>query len=863
MNSVTKIFQFKKYLTLSAFLFVVLHILTIFKGFDGDMFFWYDWGKMIYKNGLGSVYRTSTDYLPLSHYFLAVYVFFQSTEHGVRDNIEFFKIVPLIVHFIGGYFVVKLIEKDRLEKYAIQKSLFYLLNVSILYNALVWGQVDIIFSCLAFISFYCAIKENITVSLLLLVAAINCKLQAIVFLPPIFLMLLPFMIRDFSAKNFLKWLIFPLLFQVLILLPYWLDGSIGRVWSVVTESFGKYPVISLKAYNIWHLIFPDLKLNESDNAIFAGLRYKTWGFILFCVTSFFALLPLLKTVYESFKTRVYKPVSLNKALLISGIVPLLFFYFNTEMHERYSHPCLIFILVYGIRTSRPILPFMATWCYFFNLEGALQEFQIDNYGTVIFHPVFISSLWLLTLIGLFLNLYEVGPSFVLRREHFNQLLKLGRNLYSLIEPAIVSFNGMKLWKRYLVIAFVAGIILHLLTPTSGHGWDTYCWQEWAKAMHKFGLKNIYSTWNEYLPLFQYFLKVYTLFQLSEDAVVANIHYFKLGSLLFHLISGYLVVVLIRKNNEIKNPIAKSMLYLLNIAVLCNGLVWGQVDIILAGFMMITFYFTIQENITLAVTFLLAAINFKIHAVVFVPPVGLMLLPLMVRDFSFGRLAKWLLVPLAFQVVILIPFYIADDLHAAWAVVTDSFTRYSSVSLNAFNFWHLVFPHLTVKDPDTGIFMGLTYKNWGLILFFLASCLALFPLFKVIFESIRQRKYIALSLDKSLLIFALIPFLFFFFNTDMHERYSHPGLIFAITYGLRKGRLLIPVIASFAYLFNLEAVLMPIQWPEYHSVFFEPLFIAILWAITIIGLYLNLYDLSPSLSITKRNDERPIHSSPNI
>ncbi|MBL7933701.1 MAG: hypothetical protein JNL60_17490 [Bacteroidia bacterium] len=607
----------------------------------------------------------------------------------------------------------------------------------------------------------------------------------------------------------------------------------------------------MKAYNIWYLFFPDLKVTDADTALFAGLPYNTWGLILFFTTSFFALFPFLKSIYTYFRSGIYSAVSIDKTLLILGLVPLLFFYFNTQMHERYSHPSIMFILVYGIRTGRPILPFMATWCYFFNLEGALQEFHIDNYGTLIFHPIFISSLWLLVIIGLFLNLYDLGPKFSLKQKHLNAINNWFRNLKSSVQPLINYVNNVKQWKRYLLLSVVVGLILQWLTPALGHNWDTYCWTEWAKSMYTFGLKNIYSTWTEYMPLFQYFLKVYTLFQLIADASAANINYFKAESLILHLISGYFVLMLIQKNNFIKNPVTKTLFYLLNFAVLFNSMIWGQVDVILAAFLLMSYYYAVEQKISLSLFFYVAAINFKIHAIVFMPPLGLMLLPLMVRDFAFGRLLKWIFVPLGFQLLILSPFIYTDDLGAVWAVIVDSFGRYKSISLNAFNFWYLVFPDLTMKDQDTEKFLGLMYRNWGMILFFVACCFALFPLFKNLFLSLRQKKFIELSVDKTLLIFALIPFLFFYFNTVMHERYSHPGLIFVIIYGIRQGRLFLPFLASLAYLSNLAAVMGPVHFPSYRPVFFEPVLVSLFWLVSIAGLFFELYDLKPSFIFRKK------------
>ena len=51
------------------------------------------------------------------------------------------------------------------------------------------------------------------------------------------------------------------------------------------------------------------------------------------------------------------------------------------------------------------------------------------------------------------------------------------------------------------------------------------------------------------------------------------------------------------------------------------------------------------------------------------------------------------------------------------------------------------------------------------------------------KNIKQRKKIPLEEQKLWIIFILSPLLFFYFNTQMHERYSHPAIILLFAYGL--------------------------------------------------------------------------------
>jgi hypothetical protein len=50
---------------------------------------------------------------------------------------------------------------------------------------------------------------------------------------------------------------------------------------------------------------------------------------------------------------------------------------------------------------------LASLAYFLNLEDVLKFMELPNYGTLIFNRDFISILFLITLLYLFINLYTV------------------------------------------------------------------------------------------------------------------------------------------------------------------------------------------------------------------------------------------------------------------------------------------------------------------------------------------------------------------------------------------------------------------------------------------------------------------------
>ena len=74
---------------------------------------------------------------------------------------------------------------DTKEK--LPQGIFYLLNIAVLYNTLVWGQVDEIMTFFVALSLYFLMRDQPRWAMISYLLAINLKLQSIVFLPLILL----------------------------------------------------------------------------------------------------------------------------------------------------------------------------------------------------------------------------------------------------------------------------------------------------------------------------------------------------------------------------------------------------------------------------------------------------------------------------------------------------------------------------------------------------------------------------------------------------------------------------------------------------------------------------------------------------
>lgn len=420
-------FKIEKSWIVYILLFIFYISLMPHTGHGWDFLCWREWMKNDFTDGLAHAYlyrpNFTTDYLPLWHYFLYAFGWFQGSTKRIEANIHWLKMIPLLFEFLGGFVLIKLIRK----KFSNPNDVFFyslllFLNIGYFYNSLIWGQVDGILATLVLLSLYFALKEKALLSIVFIFLALSFKLQAIIFIPMVGLLLLPVIVKEFSWKNIIGWILVPLGVLCIILLPFALAGDLDKIWKIILKSQQEFPVISMNAYNMWYWFMNGDLTVTSDQGFFAGLTFKSWGLLLFCLASFAALFPLLMDTYNMLRK---KSVDFNapKIFLTAALIPLIFFFFNTEMHERYSHPAIIFMAIYSILTGRYVPYILVTAAYLLNMEDVLRYLHLHKYGTLIFTPEFIAAIYFITILLLFFDLYK--------RKYNNQTPKPAASLFTL------------------------------------------------------------------------------------------------------------------------------------------------------------------------------------------------------------------------------------------------------------------------------------------------------------------------------------------------------------------------------------------------------------------------------------------------
>lgn len=396
----------RQLLLFSILLFTAYALIAHKWGHIGDMDCWMRWSKYMHENGLVKVYESGCDYMPGFLYILWFNTKIQHTATNVQDNLYIFKFMVLLFDFAGAYLTLYYVRDGNRRLFA---YLLLLLNPAFIYNTLVWGQVDAIFSAIGFAAMLAAIERRLFWSCFLLVVALNFKLQALVFIPVTGLILLPQFVSAFSVRTVLSVLSAFALAQLLMVFPFLVKGHVADVWKVVAGSVGHYPYISMAAMNAWFFFVPgdvEHHAHYRDTAMFLGLSLKHWGFLLFFSMLFAAVWPMLRVMWKALVQRQPASFPLEKVFLMSALTATAFFYGNTQMHERYFHPALLSLAAYTFLTGRFLPLVMGSVAYFLNLERILQSLALTNYGTLIFKPWFVSALYLVLIVYLYYRLYS-------------------------------------------------------------------------------------------------------------------------------------------------------------------------------------------------------------------------------------------------------------------------------------------------------------------------------------------------------------------------------------------------------------------------------------------------------------------------
>lgn len=391
---------------LYALFFGLLLLLTPAAGHRFDVQFWESWATYMNAHGLGNTYRLAhNNYNPLYQYVLYGYAKLAGSPQAITAYIHCLKAFTLLFDFGGAILAVRYFGwGDGNQRFIL--SLLFLLNVSYLYNTVAWEQVDAIVSTLSFVALVQALRQRPVSSMVWLVLALNTKTQAIILLPPLLLLWVPQW--WLAPRRLVQAMGIGAMVQGLLLLPFIWSGTMPLLIAVVRDAVDHYPYASMNCYNMWVFVLNDILV--SDFQTYAGLTYKSWGLISFCVASAIILLPLGLATLHKLRTRtLFGTANYSLALLSLGLLPLAFCFFNTQMHERYWHPALLLLGAHAVLVRRYALFGIVSLAYYLNLEAVLHYLgDFSHYPSLLFRPKLVATLFAAVLLMGTWQLYRMA-----------------------------------------------------------------------------------------------------------------------------------------------------------------------------------------------------------------------------------------------------------------------------------------------------------------------------------------------------------------------------------------------------------------------------------------------------------------------
>ncbi len=398
--------------------FIIRLVFLPNRGFEADISFWKSWGLAVYDHGIvWGIKNTNNNYPTAFAYVLGLmtktYSFFADPhnfqQYWSNTNSLFLTISKLPAVFADfGIFAIIL----YFGKYAavlgfpqFSSVVYILAAASILLNPITvidgawWGQVDSLGVFVFLIAVLLALKKRPYLAGFIYMASMMTKLQNMVYGPVFFIFL--WQLTGFSglirgvagaATAFigLNW-------------EFFIAKEMKLVFDQLTVNYDYFPFMSLNAYNLWWIVAKANGMHMLDKFSVVGMtNAKTTGLYLFASSYLYACIIMVKeTVLRMVKRTIEPPTEMEIQNILYRfftamiVVAGAFFLFQTESHDRYAFPIIVYLPVWllfflwtgsskkerlSIFTTKLFKISAAafiifTIVYFFNLHNAL----VDNY----------------------------------------------------------------------------------------------------------------------------------------------------------------------------------------------------------------------------------------------------------------------------------------------------------------------------------------------------------------------------------------------------------------------------------------------------------------------------------------------------
>lgn len=423
--------------------FVVRLLLIPVPGFKADIAFWKGWGLAVADKGIiWLVNNTNYNYPPGFAYILnligKIYKLFADpyniSQYWMDNNFLYLFLFKLIIiaSDIGiVYLIIKISEKLKM-KWGKLLAVIFFLNPAVLFDGVIWGQVDQFGLFLFLGATYFFIDEKPKLASVVFTIAWLMKWQNILFIPIFYL----FIYKKYSFNDLIRSLAVSLGTFAIITFPFWFQKEMASLFNLFTVNSNWFPWYSLNAFNGWWIASGLEGMKISDKTLVLGIiNAKQLGLLLF---SFFYLIAALNIFLAK------KEETLKQFILSSTLVVFSFFHLLTQSHERYLFHLLgLVIILYLVKIEKNIkfitgLILAITVGMFFNMYISM----VFNYPDQVYWPISPEFTHLLTL---YLSIFQIGVFIYFFINYFYQFIKTN---YLWVVSGFAIFFGILLLKNF-------------------------------------------------------------------------------------------------------------------------------------------------------------------------------------------------------------------------------------------------------------------------------------------------------------------------------------------------------------------------------------------------------------------------------
>ena len=381
------------------FLGVIIRLVLIpVPGFKADVAFWKGWGLAVADKGiLWLVNNTNYNYPPGFAYVLwlinKIYALFKNpyniNEYWADNNVFYLfliKLITIAADLVVIWVIIKIAKvilgrsgattpesnndsgQARMTKQMLKQvqydnlgkilALFYFLNPAVIYDGVVWGQVDQLGLALFLLSIYFVLKNKASLGAAVFTISALMKFQNIIFIPLFYL----FIFRRFwtsqndigtGFKELSKSLAVTFLTFIIVVLPFFWGKQMEKLIWLLTVNSDWFPWYSLNAFNGWWIASGLKGMQLVDkHLVFGIISAKQFGLYLFIFAYFIGTVTVLAAKKEpDFAKASSGENLLRNFILACTLAVFAFFHLLTQSHERYLFPVMGLLPLIGIYWS--------------------------------------------------------------------------------------------------------------------------------------------------------------------------------------------------------------------------------------------------------------------------------------------------------------------------------------------------------------------------------------------------------------------------------------------------------------------------------------------------------------------------------